>query len=54
MDLILIKHGFKPVFSTIFPITGDVAERKNELFCIAIKQPSYLGKLKKIFKFWKN
>ena len=53
MDLILIKHGFKPVFSTIFPITGDVAERKNELFCIAIKQPSYLGKLKKFLNFGK-
>ena len=28
-------------------------ERKNELFCISIKQPSYLGKLKKFLNFGK-
>ena len=28
-------------------------KEKNELFCIAIKQPSYLGKLKKFLNFGK-
>lgn len=53
MELILMKHGFKPIFSTIYPITGDVDERKNEIFCMAIKHPSYVGKLKEFLKYSK-
>tara|TARA_B100001964_G_C14217276_1_gene593412 strand:- start:142 stop:1101 length:960 start_codon:yes stop_codon:yes gene_type:complete len=53
MELILMKHGFKPIFSTIYPITGIVEERKNEIFCIAVKHPSYFGKLKKFIQYSK-
>ena len=53
MDLILMKHGFRPILSTIYPITGDVPERKNEIFCIAVKDQSYKGKLKEFMKYGK-
>ncbi len=52
-ELILMKHGFRPLLSTIYPVTGDVEERKNEIFCIAIKEPKYIGKLKEFIKYSK-
>ncbi len=53
LELILMKHGFKPIFSTIYPITGNADERKNEIFCLAVKYPKYRGKLKEILKYSK-
>ena len=40
--------------STIYPVTGDVEERKNEIFCIAIKERKYIGKLKNLSNIVKS
>lgn len=51
LELIMIKYGFQPIFSTSYPITGPT--RKGGIYCIGIKKGKKIN-LKKLISYGKR